>query len=385
MGTEVYVVSGRIALRMRRLATVIIGTVLFFSCGVKKTEPVSRMDFKVCHNTSDPDISYMVLDVPEDIFLGNIDQLDADGNCIYILSSTTATAGVYVFEKDTGRYVSRIGNRGRGHGEYMLPLSFTIVGDRIFVVDGGMASVLEYSLVDFKYIDKKGSNDISYFDMVDDSICLSDNPVYTKKNEDFRKFFMLRDLSFGPIEGYVDKVLVSGYSTGPAKPMYRYGDRIRAYTQSSPIIYEYDRHEMRPVLRVSFQGLEFPPEDFLMKISRNGRDYTEDLRNSGYISYFDFHETPDNAYAMAMAGGKRYVGMLSKTDWNAVLLAEHDFGSMSWFMPMNIIGTIGNAMVVAKNADELNTTDKEIPENLAAVLDKCQENDIVLQCIIFKS
>lgn len=368
---------------MRCLVIAVMGLVLLLSCSRENAGPVPHLDFKVRHDMEAFEVSYKVLDVPEDIFLSTIDQFDTDSRNIYVLSSTTATAGVYVFDKNTGQYVTRIGERGRGPGEYMLPLSFTIVGDRVFIVDGGTASVLEYLLDGFEYVDKKGSNDISYFDMADDSVYLSDNPVYIK-SKDFSKFFMLRDHDFRPIEGYVDKVLVSGYSTGPAKPMYRCEDRIRAYIQYSPMIYEYDGQEMRSVLQVSFQGLEFPPEDFLKKISRNGRDYTADLRNSGYISYFDFHETPDNVYAMVMAGNRRYLGMASKSDGNAVLLGEQDLSIFSPFLPLNITGTIGNAVVMAKSADELMPIDGEVPDSLALLLRECQVNDVVLQCVTFK-
>ena len=369
---------------MKHLTIAAVGLVLLFSCSTENAGPVPHLDFKVCHNVRNIDASYMVLDVPEDIFLGTIDQFDTDSRNIYLLNSATAAAGVYVFDKNTGRYVTRIGERGRGPGEYLLPLSFTITGDRIYIVDGGTASVLEYSLDGFEYIGKKNSNDISYFEKVDDSVYLSDNPVYTKNSEDFRKFFMLRDDEFIPIEGYMDKILLSGYFTGPAKPMYRCGDRIRAYIQYSPMVYEYDGHEMRPVLQVSFQGLEFPPEDFLKKISGNGRDYTGDLRSSGYISYFDFHETADNVYAMVMAGNRRYLGMASKSGGEAVLLGEEDFGSLTPFLPLHIVGTIGNAVVMAENADELMSTDGEVPDNLVILLGECQANDIVLQCLAFK-
>ena len=44
------------------------------------------------------DIQYLVLDVPDDIVLGNIDQIADDGTYLYLLQTQSAGAGVYVFD-----------------------------------------------------------------------------------------------------------------------------------------------------------------------------------------------------------------------------------------------------------------------------------------------
>ena len=325
-------------------------------------------------------IKYERLDVPDSLFIGTVEQFGCDEDYIYLLNILSDNAGVYVFDKQTGIFETKVGHRGRGTGEYILPLSFTLSDSSLFIVDGGAGKVLEYAKSGFGYVGQKKAFDMAFFETASDSSMICDNPVYNR-NGDFRdKAFVRSDPDFNICAGYVEKPVISGYATGPVKPMYRFGTRVRAYTQHIPAIFEFSDDSFHPVYRLSFDGLEFPPKNFLQKISRGERDYTRDLRESGYISYYDFFETENSLLSFCMAGEKRYLGIKSKLSDESYLFDEASLNRLSPYSPVSIAGVKDNAFVIVMPADELKMSEI-VPLKLRKLLYLCDDTDLILQLI----
>ena len=325
------------------------------------------------------DMEYLALDVPDDLVLGNIDLIDDDGTYLYLLQVQSAGAGVYVFDLGTGSYVTRIGNRGRGPGEYVTPMSFTLMDGKICIIDGASQKALYYDTGDsFRYVGDKPVGDVSSFERYDSNCLISGNNAYYGNSGYRDKGFLLLDSNFTVLKWMVDKMVVSGYMTGPLKPIYMYGDRVRTYMQFDPVIYEYDGSDMVPVYELSFEGYRFPPSDYLKKISRGGRDYTRALRESGHISYYDFFETEDAMMSLFMSGGKRHLGIYSKRTGKSRILTESGLEEISPYKPLFISGTVDERFAIVLPVSELKAMDN-LSRELLPIVRNASETDIILQ------
>lgn len=188
------------------------------------------------------------------------------------------------------------------------------------------------------------------------------------------------DSTFTIIDGMIDKAFVSGYITGPLKPAYVYDGKVRLYTQTVPVIYEYDGKDMTVVYRLSFDGFSFPSRNYMKKISRGGKDYTGTLRKSGYISYYDFFETGDALMTLFMAGGERYLGLYSKPNglskvWSGEGMAEISPYGGSIF----ISGVVRDRFAIVLPVSELKKS--VLPSRLGHLVSDASETDIILQLV----
>ena len=139
-------------------------------------------------------------------------------------------------------------------------------------------------------------------------------------------------------------------------PMYLYDGKVRAYFPFSPLIYEYKNSAMHPVYELSFDGMAFPPEDYVKKIARSGRDYTHDLRESGYVSYCEVHETEDCLLAME--------------------LVQYD--------PLLVAGVMDGRFVIPMSVSELKDS-KNLPKPLDDIVINASDYDIILALIRFSA
>lgn len=325
------------------------------------------------------DIQYLVLDVPDDIVLGNIDQIADDGTYLYLLQTQSAGAGVYVFDLASGSFRTKIGNKGRGPGEYVVPVSFTLADRWICIIDGASQKAMYYDTGDgFRHIGDKGTGDICYFEPCDGSgYLISGNNSYYSNSRFYDKSFLVMDSSFTVIDGMVDKAFISGYITGPLKPAYIYGGKVRLYTQTAPVVYEYDGNGMSPVYRLSFDGFSFPPLNYMKKISRGGKDYTGALRESGYISYYDFFETGDALMALFMTGGERHLGLYSKRSGLSRIWSGEELAEFSPYEPLFISGVVMDRFAIVLPVSELKKS--TLPFRLSRLVRDASETDIILQ------
>ena len=161
-------------------------------CGACVQENIEGIPVEFNNANSDIglDIQYLVLDVPDDIVLGNIDQIADDGTYLYLLQTQSAGAGVYVFDLATGFFKCKIGNRGRGPGEYVIPMSFTLTDNRICIVDGASQKVMSYDTGDdFRYVGDRETGDISYFERCDGNgeLGVDDRKPRHAGSQNFRK------------------------------------------------------------------------------------------------------------------------------------------------------------------------------------------------------
>ena len=99
----------------------VLSLVTLISCGenrnVENVGKIVKFTLQKDIDSLPIDAKYIPLETPEGCLIGSVDQLAMTDDAIFILESDQEHGGMYVFDKD-GRFVTRIGNRGRGPGEY---------------------------------------------------------------------------------------------------------------------------------------------------------------------------------------------------------------------------------------------------------------------------
>ena len=161
--------------------------------------------------------SYLRLDIPEDIVIGSVDQIEKVGDRILLLQTSSEYCGLYVFDTD-GNYVGKAGGRGHASGEYLQPASFTVSGDTstVTIIDSRLCKAYHYGLDSLDYKGVSRLFNTSYFEWAGPDRAVFEN----MGDEPFHgTAFVMTDSDFERLNGYVDEVIDSGYGTGPARPM----------------------------------------------------------------------------------------------------------------------------------------------------------------------
>lgn len=317
--------------------------------------------------------------LPESVKIGDIDQIEEDGRYIYLLQSETLHRGLFVFDVN-GRYIAKIGNFGRGVGEYQQPSSFTLTDDCILILDTSNNYVLRYKRDDFTFVNKVKIFNTSYFDMVDDDRFLCVNNNYESDKPYYDKQYILTDSQFSPQNGEIDKVICSPYATGPSHPIYRFGKEVRTYMQNSPYIYCFTANGNYPIYKIDFDTYALPSTDFIQKISANRRNYYRDLTDSGYISYYDFYEVSDQMQINFFVNHAKKIGFYSKTRAQGFFAPKEIWQQAYPFSDWITIGTLDDSFVSILVASDLQERREEIeiPADLKNILSNCSDTDLIL-------
>lgn len=363
----------------KKVVLLFICSILLISCKSNEFARGSQVLFESSKDICGLNVKYVHLHVPQNIFIGPIDEVLNDNKHIYLFSCESDNSAIYVFNRITGEYIKSIGRFGRGPEEYLYPSSITLNDDVLSIVDEGQNIVLNYDANTLEFIDRKITPNIGGF-AVNDNIILAN--IYELGGEYPRNAFASLDKKFEIISEQIPKPIVSGYVIGPSKPLYSYGNSIRAYTQLVPYVYEFDGRNSHIIYNLNFDGLKFPEKAYLKRISTGDKDYTIPLFESEYISYFDVFETTNNILSMCIANDKRYLGIYNKSTNQGYLLSGNDLLKVSPALPFMVSGVMDDMFVIPMSVTDLAVS---IPsKELQEFLNKASDTDIILQLIAVK-
>lgn len=94
-------------------------------------------------------IKFIPLETGKNFLIASIDKLLFYKNRIIILDNRTKS--ILSFSKD-GKFGTRIGNVGKGPGEYLNPIDIVIIDDLLYIFDDFQHSVLKYDLLNEVYL-----------------------------------------------------------------------------------------------------------------------------------------------------------------------------------------------------------------------------------------
>ncbi len=85
------------------------------------------------------ELSIGVLEGAEEYMLGQVSAVAVDETKVYVVDSQPALVKVY--DRQTGDFLYTVGAGGEGPGEYQDPFMLRVVGDQLFVQDGGTSRI----------------------------------------------------------------------------------------------------------------------------------------------------------------------------------------------------------------------------------------------------
>lgn len=230
-------------------------------------------------------ITYINLTDADICPIGNIKNIRIlQDSLILILDSKTDE--VKMFDTN-GKFVSKVGAKGKGHGEYLFPIQIDFDTDKqhILVFDKVMGAVLRYSL----------SNEFMGLDSIqraDDVVYAGDGKYLAANYNDESDNAGIYLISNGPhtrtkIFGCKGKLAMN-------KPMefFKDGDKISIFSrQYENVLLEWQNGELIP--QIDFNVAQSPRGNQLSQISKDHRELKKypdrvEFRNSGrwFYTYF---------------------------------------------------------------------------------------------------
>jgi len=303
---------------MKNVRLLCLLLVLLYSCNSNKqrfNDNTFTIDFKLEQNSMCSDILetvFLKLETNEDCFIDKtIVQLEFASDKLFVL--TGGVRDIFVFDL-SGRFIARIGAKGRGPGEYIVPMSFSIDYQRdvISVVDMGQQKIVNYDLNDFSFVSEwKINYDSSCFEYLGENKLIWRNMNYLSSYPEWG--FIITDMDQNFLDKAVEKKVLTGYSTGRLKTMYKKDNVVFVYSQYDSQIYCLQNDGISPIYNLTFKDHSFPPIEYLQKISAdNNADFIPELIASNYIyshTIFDVDQTFCVSYSVAQTP---YIGIYDK-------------------------------------------------------------------------
>ena len=277
---------------MKRFILFFFSFTLLYSCQTEQ-----RMD-EVLHASASSkqmsdlvsDYSLIALETLDDNLILDPTIVKFTEKYIFILDRFSPSKSLYVFDHK-GKYVGKVGNKGEGPGEYIMPHQFVVSEERghLYLKDMATNSILVYSLKDFEFIKKMSIPFYATcFDLLDNKHFIWYVNAGLQNEGDFKKHIQITDIECNSVYGFIDVMDM------PQRGMYnvmsyfeKHDDDVYFHHPFSGDYYSCSL-ENSEVLKfaysLKYEGKLFPDLDYIMSHKEN---IVKDLETGGYIQWCD--------------------------------------------------------------------------------------------------
>ena len=362
-------------------------TTLSISCTVSTTqkEAIPTINFEKngkAFSGSDIECKFIALETTTDNLISMINHVKIFRNRIYVLDSyKTQAISVYTLE---GKFITKVGRKGNGPGEYSFLNSFMIdeKKNQFVIVDSSNKKRLYYDLDTYKY---QKMEDMPW---ASDCIQLSDGGYaffsHGTLPTDKREFYFLKvsDSTHQQVKDYLPSrfPIINGYH-GPGGQFHQLEGKTFFRSIYSPTVYEVSSTDVKPVYNLSFGKTELPPLDWVKQYMTDNQNYLRSLMGSGYICAYTLHETADCLYVDYTTNVPRHC-FYNKQTKEAYDYSFAEYVEYTGVEGMNtIIGVYGDYFIaVLSSVDRLKTMNIQRPD-LDALVKSLEEDSNPIICL----
>lgn len=290
---------------------------------------ISFSNSNVENNESLFDVRYIKPATNDSCLLGAIGQIEMVSDSFLIILDIN-NYSLYAFSPD-GKFLSTIGSKGDGPGEYIKPSSFFVdkLRNRIGIVDIGRQKVIYYRMKDFLFQSEK----MLPFETNSCAVAEDGNILWNSIGYDSSdigdNYFVLTDSTFQIIETAVEKQFKSGYGFGDSRNVYAFQGKTYAFSPYDSGVWEIGDGCVEKRFELDLDDHTAPPYSFLMEKSNGGQNpYFRALEESDYVSYYTIREFANYCSVLYIVNNERFVGFFDKRTKSSYLYTLELFGKM---------------------------------------------------------
>lgn len=258
------------------------------------------------------DIDFIKLETNDDCFIDKtITQIEQASDKLFVLSAGNSR-NILVFDT-SGKFIAKVGKKGAGPGEYIIPASFSIDNHRklISVSDLAQQKIIHYRLDNFAFESEEAMKYSNFcFEYLGTDKIVWKNVNYQDEYAD--RNYILTDLEQNILNTAVHKEFLTGYGSGILKSIYTEDDCVYSYVQYQPFIYCFRGDEVFPAYRLDFGKHKMPSLDYLNRISANNVNFLPEIAQSEYIDNYRVFNTRKALCVYYTATKTDYIGFYDK-------------------------------------------------------------------------
>lgn len=326
------------------------------------------------------EVSFVQFEETDNSLIKSIGRIEQLGDRLIV--GDDMTYRIMAFTED-GRFISTIGTRGEGPGEYLQFSSFFTneAGNEIGVVDNEKRKVIYYNLDDYSFKRERSYSPLSSgcgVPIEGDMIWFNQSYEGGTKNS----YFIVTN-TLGEIKNmFVPKKFISGYLTGSDYPIYSLDGKVYGYIPYELTLYELNADSAKVRYRFEVDGFKTPTVDFLNEISENGKSNSlfDALSKSDFISYYDILETGQLICLTIIRQGQTHIALLDKDTDLKLFMPQDEFakrlhlGKIKYLVP----NEINDELLAIIDKSQLTTDDvSTLPDSLQLLINNDNSNPIV--------
>ncbi len=367
---------------MKSKLTISLIAISFYSCNNKYSTDEVDTDVPVIQfgenldvvNSSDViEVEFLTLQTDAESIVGSIDDIYQTDNRIFV--SDSQTNQLFCFDND-GKFISTIGRRGQGAGEYITIKSFFVNTDKrlIGIYDDNQNRLLYYSLDNHML-----SEDYSIRNMITTG-CVSANDYliwntynYNEDDLDKIKVFTITDYDGTVENSFVRAGFTSGYYTGTSHPFYSFSNKIYGYKiYGDMTVYEINRNSATPRWKAKVKNKSLAPIEWLEKESNDGTEFfATKLYDSRYISHYEIKETSGSIMISYIINRERFMSFYNKESGEVTTFSRDRFakdlklGKISYL----ISETMSDKYIAIINPGYLDSNNEDLDSELKNIIE----------------